>query len=112
MSRLRPTMLTVALALGWMPAGQAAADEPESLARCEAHAGVAERVMRHRQETNDLESTWRMAGLIRNPQLSRVAQRLVPEAYRQTRRGTDDERERVASEFAEAARATCQASRT
>lgn len=112
MSRLKPTLLTAALALAWVPVAPAPADEMELLATCEAQAGVAERVMRHRQDTNDLESTWRMAGLIRNPELSRVAQRLVPKAYRQPRQVAEEERERAASEFAEAARAACQASTT
>jgi hypothetical protein len=100
--------MMAALVLASVPVAHAESGEPESVQACEAHAQMAERVMRHRQETNDLESTWRMAGLIRNPELSRVAQRLVPKAYRWPRQATGEERDRVTSEFAEAARAACQ----
>lgn len=85
----------------------AAADEAGGRPSCDVQAEVAERVMRHRQQFNDLESTWRMAGLIRNLELSRVAQRLVAEAYKRPRQAGDEERERVTNEFSEEVRDAC-----
>lgn len=110
MTRLEPVIRAAVLALACALAGQAAAGEEgmQTLPSCEAHAGIAERIMRHRQEANDLESTWRMAWLIRDPGLSQVAQRLVSEAYRRPRQATEEDRERVVREFAAEARAACQ----
>jgi|GEM_PF-3814379 len=93
----------VALAL----AGNACAGEQAGDAKCDAYAQLAERLMRHRQETNDLEGTWRMAGLIRNPELSRVAQALAHEAYRRQREDTDEGREQAATDFSAETRASC-----
>lgn len=87
--------------------GGAAADIPDPAPDCDVHAELAERVMRHRQQTNDLEGTWRLAGLIRNPAMSRIAQGFVQEAYRRPRPLTDEERERAAMEFAAEARKNC-----
>lgn len=63
--------------------------------------------MRHRQDTDDLESTWRIAANLRDPQLSRFGQRLVYEAYQRPRRVSEDDRARAIREFTEEARATC-----
>jgi hypothetical protein len=93
----------VALAL----AGNACAGEEAGDAKCDAYAQLAERLMRHRQETNDLEGTWRMAGLVRNPELSRVAQALAHEAYKRQREDSDESREQAARDFADETRASC-----
>jgi len=63
--------------------------------------------MRHRQETNDLEGTWRMAAIIRNPELSSVAQALAHEAYKRPRQKSDEGRQQAARDFSEETRASC-----
>jgi len=97
----------VAVVLALTLAGGAAADITDPAPGCDVHAELAERVMRHRQQTDDLEGTWRMAGLIRNPSRSRVAQGFVQEAYRKPRHPTDASREHAARQFAAQARETC-----
>jgi hypothetical protein len=89
--------------------GGARADIPDPGPDCEVHAELAERVMRHRQQTNDLEGTWRLAGLIRNPAMSRIAQGFVQEAYRRPRQTTEERREQAVTEFAAEAREACRA---
>jgi hypothetical protein len=103
-------MRNLALCLAGMLAfvlGPGAWADARPQARCEVHAALAERVMRHRQEANDLEATWRLAGLIRDPELSSVALRLSFEAYQRPRQASNEEREQAAAEFAEGTRAAC-----
>jgi hypothetical protein len=98
---------TIALLLVLALAGRAHAAEQERQAICESQAELAERIMRHRQDTNDLEGTWRMAALIRNIELSRIAQGFVQAAYREPRRESKQDRDRSAREFAAATMAAC-----
>ena len=93
----------VALAL----AGQARAGTGDDEARCTGRAQLAERIMRHRQDTNDLEATWRIAGEIRDPPLSRFAQALVFEAYQQPRHAAEAERALATQDFADEVRQAC-----
>lgn len=74
---MRAATIAVLLAL----AGQAHAEGGDRDPECDSRAELAERIMRHRQDSDDLESTWRMASLIRNVALSRFAQGLVQAAY-------------------------------
>lgn len=102
---MQSTLMVVLLSL--VLTGRADADDQDRHAICASQAQVAERIMRHRQDTNDLEGTWRMAGLIRSIELSRIAQGLVQAAYREPRRDSDEDRERAAQEFGAAAMASC-----
>ena len=104
---MRSLALCLTGLLAFAPAPGAWAETEEPRARCEVQAELAERIMRHRQEANDLEATWRMAGLIRDPELSSVALRLSFEAYKRPRQTSDEEREQAAAEFAEEARESC-----
>lgn len=93
----------VALAL----AGEARAGADDDEARCLERAQLAERIMRHRQDTDDLEATWRIAGDIRDPPQSRFAQALVFEAYQQARHVTETERQLATRDFADEVRRKC-----
>ena len=103
--KVRAALFMAAFALAL--AGSACAGEHAGDAQCDAYAQLAERLMRHRQETNDLEGTWRMAGLVRNPELSRVAQALAHEAYKRQREDSDESREQAARDFSAETRASC-----
>jgi hypothetical protein len=98
---------TIALLLVLALAGRAHAGEQDRQEKCISQAELAERIMRHRQDTNDLESSWRMAGLIRNIELSRIAQGLVQAAYREPRRASEEDRDGSAREFAATTMAAC-----
>lgn len=100
-----PGLLVALVAL--VHAGEARAGMGDDEARCAARAQLAERVMRHRQDTNDLEATWRIAGDIRDPELSRLGQALVFEAYQQTRHAAETERLLAARDFADEVRRAC-----
>lgn len=88
-------------------AGEARAGMGDDETRCAERAQLAERIMRHRQDTNDLEATWRIAGDIRDPRLSRLGQALVFEAYQQTRLAAQTERLLAARDFANEVRRSC-----
>ena len=102
---MRDAMMVVLLSFAL--AGTAYADAKDWHAECRSQAELAGRIMRHRQDTNDLEGTWRMAGLIRNLERSRIAQGLVQAAYREPRQDSEKERERAAQAFAATAMASC-----
>jgi hypothetical protein len=88
-------------------AGNACAEDDALDTKCDAYAELAERFMRHRQETNDLEGTWRMAAIIRNPELSSIAQALAHEAYKRPRQASDEGREQAARDFSDETRTSC-----
>lgn len=81
--------------------------DDERRAQCQTRGELAERLMRHRQETNDLESTWRGTIQIRDPALAQAAQRLVLDAYARPREQAAADREQVATVFGEEARLHC-----
>jgi hypothetical protein len=98
-------LLVAMVALGL--ASEAGAGMGDDDTRCADRAQLAERIMRHRQDTNDLEATWRIAGDIRDPQLSRLGQALVFEAYQQTRHAAEAERLLATREFADEVQRAC-----
>jgi hypothetical protein len=83
------------------------ATDDQHTAQCQARGELAERLMRHRQEANDLESTWRGTTQIRDPALAQVAQRLVHDAYARRREQSAKDREQAATMFAAEARLQC-----
>ena len=99
--------LCLAGILVFVPGASFRADTEQPRTRCDVHAELAERIMRHRQEANDLEATWRMAGLIRDPELSSVALRLSFEAYKRPRKDSDEQREQAARDFSGETRSEC-----
>jgi hypothetical protein len=98
-------LVMAAAALAFAAEPRAATDE--SQAQCAARAQLAERIMRHRQETDDLEATWRIATIIRNAELSRAAQGYAHDAYARPRAAETDARETAVRNFAAEALQKC-----
>jgi hypothetical protein len=104
----RPRVIAaVAAAVAIAASDRPSAGEDERAARCESRAQLAERIMRHRQDADDLEATWRMASLIRDPAQSRLAQSLVQAAYALPRALAGDERQQAAVAFGADVGAKC-----
>ena len=109
---MKLTALLIAVTVALAFAGQPRAGTDEHQAQCASLAQLAERIMRHRQETNDLEATWRMATLIRNAEISRAAQAYAHDAYARPRVTEADARETAVRNFADEALQRCLAAAT